>query len=196
MKHIIAAFLFIGLYSSIAIAQFEKDCVELSLSGSIGSLTETGSAGSISISQSFTYLFLTTALDYYVSDGLSLEPEIGFMAIEKSSPSQSVLLNLSYTSRLPKSMVALFLRGGYGLGNSLTISPYGNIPMQISNKWDVNTLNFGAGLKILFNENVALRTELNYRRQSFTRGSTYYSSSQDYVYSNVGLLLGFSILLH
>jgi opacity protein-like surface antigen len=198
MKQLIAIILTMCVYSSIGFAQFEKNNVELSFSGSMGSWTVkvAPSYGSSSQSQSYTYIYLTTVVDYYLIDGLSLEPEIGFYAIQQNSPSQSILMNLSYTSRIPNSMIALFLRGGYGIGNAITVAPYGNSPWYTSDKWNVNLINAGAGVKILLNENVALRIEANYRRDSFTQSATTYSSSADFSYSDVALLFGFSILLH
>jgi opacity protein-like surface antigen len=188
MKQVIGMVLAICLCTSFASAQFTKNSVELSLSGSMGVWTPS------SQSQSYTYIFLTSDVDYYIIDGLSLEPEIGFTAVENSQPSQSILLNLSYTSRIPNSNTALFLRGGYGIGNTVLWAPFGSIPIQLSNDLNIYTINVGAGLKILLRENVALRVEGNYRQQSYKPNYGNYSSSTEQ-YSNFALLLGFSILL-
>jgi hypothetical protein len=136
---------------------------------------------------------------YYLIDGLSIEAELGLLAVEKEDPAQFILGNVSYTYRLPDSRVALYGRIGYGVSNSVQLPVQPGIVSRVTNNFDVNVFNGGVGLKILVSQGAALRAELNYKRHSWTTEyhSYYggYSSKTDYTYSNTGLLLGFSILI-
>ncbi|MFZ1978685.1 MAG: hypothetical protein WAV76_12080 [Bacteroidota bacterium] len=83
------------LMSSTVFAQFEKGNIELTLSGTAGYEKESPSA-SLNNSESIGYAMLNISVGYYLINGLSVEPQIGFLEMEKSFPSQSALLNLSY----------------------------------------------------------------------------------------------------
>jgi len=186
-------------------AQFDSGHVELSLMGTGGYQRQTP-ATLANDSQFLGYAMLNLSVGYYFISGLSVEPQIGFVAIEKSFPSQSTLLNISYTRLIPSSTVALFARVGYGISNSLSPPMLAFVPTRISNKWDVHVLNAGAGTKILIKENVVLRLELNYRKESFQYQipiGLYYvdnkavelTKGEDFTNSYVGMLFGFSFIL-
>jgi opacity protein-like surface antigen len=178
-------------------AQFKKGDVELSFSGSLGSNTITeSSSGGYSFSNSSTekYLFFSVSPGYYLLDGLSVEPEISFTANQHEQPAQYLLLNLSYTYLLPNSREALFLRAGYGISNSVQMPVLGAAVVHTSDKFNVGVLNLGAGAKFLVTQSVILRAEVNYRSHTWSNDEGY-GYSDDYAYSNVGLLVGFSILL-
>ena len=203
MKRILWMVLLLTTSYLLCYAQFEKGQVELSLIGNAGYQKETTS--SHSNSESVGHVLINACVGYYIVDGLSLEPQIGLLAIENVKPSQSVLLNLSYTGRIANSNIALFLRGGYGISNSISIPMFAYTPIRIQDKWDVHILNVGAGVKFLIKECATLRFELNYRTETYPyelhhyyySGSySYdYTESVDYTFSSLGLLFGISIIL-
>lgn len=74
--------------------------------------------------------------------------------------------------------------------------------MKISNEMDVKVTTVGGGVKYLVSPWAALRLEINYKSHNGSREyeTSYsypdrYASKMEYQYSNVGLLVGFSILL-
>jgi hypothetical protein len=188
-----------------ASAQYEQGNIELTLSGTAGYQRESAS-GDVSNSQNIGYAMLNLDAGYYIFNGLSLEPQIGFLVIENSYPSQSVLLNISYTKRISNSPFAVYLLGGYGISNSLSPPFLESIPVRVDDKWDVHIINAGFGTKILIKDNVVFRMELNYRRESFEytvpvgmfifNGNVMTAAQTvDFVNSYIGLIFGFSIIL-
>ncbi len=203
MKSVITLSSVLLLAAAVACAQFKKGDVELSFSGSIGSWSNHYSdtysgGGSYSSSDSRNYVFLAVSPGYYLADGLSVEPEFSLMAAEESKPIQYLLMNLSYTHLLPNSIVAPYARAGYGVANSVQMAGMTVLPIEASSKFDIGVFNAGAGVKVLLNRFVVLRTEINYKSHAW-------SDSQDYGYgishksesklSFFGLQLGFSVLL-
>ncbi len=184
-------------------AQFEKGHVELTLMGTAGYEKEKTSSNSNS--ESIGYVSINTCAGYYFIDGLSIEPQLGLLAIENMSPAESVLLNLSYTGRITNSNIALFLRGGYGVANALSTPILNNLPIGPRDKWDVHILNIGAGIKFIIKENITFRCEVNYRTESYpytTYNYVYLGNSYgynpetiDYTLSYYGILFGFSVIL-
>ena len=197
--------LFVLANSTIAFAQFEKGNTELTLSGTAGYQKESPSFTSNN-PESLEYCMLNICVGYYIVNGFSVEPQIGFLAIDKSYPSQSALLNLSYTYRISHSALALFVCSGYGLSNSLCSPVIGFIPLRSEVISDVHIINAGAGIKILMMDNVILRIEANYHKESFEYDALeglyydndtimYYTKTEDSSISYVGVLFGFSIIL-
>ncbi len=183
------------LSATTANAQFKRGDVELSFSGSIGSWSPPSTPAYKVESQNYASLYVVPG--YYVADGLSVEPELGFMAVENSKPAQYLLLNLSYTYLIPETKAGCFVRAGYGLANALEY-PFGNgIVVQASDKFNVGVLNLGVGAKFLISSSVLVRTEFNFKKHSWTEESTspYYSYKWDFTESTIGLILGFSIVL-
>jgi opacity protein-like surface antigen len=183
-----------------AFAQFEQGTVEMSLTGTAGyqKVSVSGGSTSSSSSESLGYLYLNTTFGYYLTDGLSLEPQLGTFLMENEPPSESILLNLSYTKPITNTSVALFCRIGYGLGNAISYVALGMAPLRMTNDWDVQIFNMGGGLKILVAENIALRAELNYRSETYDLRDVLYSNTSsdiEYTFSNTALLFGFSVLL-
>jgi hypothetical protein len=203
MKRYILLALILVTSISISSAQYDKGKVEISLIGNAG--YQKASTSSAVSSGTTGFIFLNSCIGYYLSDGLSIEPQIGMVAIENYSPAQSVLLNLSYTGRLQKSNVALFIRGGYGIANSPSSPIILFTPIDSHGKWDVNILNFGSGFKLLVTDDIALRCEAYYRSESYKQdafnyvftGTTYIvqTTTVDRTLSSYGLLFGFSVLL-
>ncbi|MGD0337957.1 MAG: outer membrane beta-barrel protein [Bacteroidota bacterium] len=173
---------------------------ELTMSGALGQYTTktTTSMNSWNYGNESKENFATISLTagYYFIDWLSLEPEVNLFAYEGGQPGESVLLNLSFTYPLEHSIVAPFIRGGFGLGNAGFIT--GNLPFSsfVSDKFDVKTFNAGAGVKLLIAQSVALKIELNYRYQTYTEnytGCILYSVNNKN--SMIRLFVGFSVLL-
>lgn len=195
MKHsIVFAFASVFLFSS-AHAQFGKGTTEIGLNAGFGSMAESSSNSAYSgssNSSTTTYGVVAFTPAYYVTDGLSIEPELGFTLIapEKgsSSNSYSAVGNLSYTFYSPGGTLAPFFRAGYGVSNGVAI-PVFTGPLDMGDDLSVNIINAGAGLKFLAAPHVCLRTELNYKRQFYSKGQTDYSNG------TIGLQLGVSLLL-
>jgi hypothetical protein len=184
-------------------AQFTKGSKEISVSGSLGSYTYTRkSPGGSSSSRDYQYFTVYLSPGYYITNGLSVEPEVAYLFQKDNTPAQFYLLNLSYTARLGEGKTGLFFRAGYGMGNSMIFTGNNDIPLQLTKSMDVKIINAGAGLKVLLNENVLARIELNYRVNSYSDDSYYYyypygpsSGRYEYTYSNVSLIFGFAYLL-
>ncbi len=184
--------------------QFERKAVEMSLSGTLGSNKVTMNNGGSS-SEAQAYLFLASSVEYYIMDGISIGPQVGLLAVERDPPSQSVLVNISYTRCINDSKAALFIRGGAGKANSVSIPFYGGVlPARIDKEWIVDVYTGGAGVKFIISDAAALRLEANYRVEKFSRDNYIYLGypsnlfqyrAQEISYNNTTLLMGFSVLL-
>ena len=140
---------------------FKKGDWELNFSASIGNLTTTRSSSSSGMygsssdskSSSMFYVQLGVIPAYFVTDGLSIEPEINVLIQSQedvdSKPSLSFLANLSYTFNLPEKKFAPFIRIGYGISNSLQIPAVIGGLGRVSEDLDVSILNAGVGFKFL-----------------------------------------------
>jgi hypothetical protein len=185
---------------SIKKAPFMQGDWELSMTGTIGKSTNTTTSTAASYSwgdeSSKMYGTLSLTAGYYIIDQFSVEPEINYFAYEGAPPGESILLNLSYTYPLKHSIVALFIRGGYGLGNATSFLGIPDVIIRSSDNFDVKTYNAGAGVKLIIAQNVALRIEMNYRLQTYTQD---YSGFTSYSFENknsvMKLFVGFSVLL-
>ncbi len=208
LRSIISLVLFV-LFSFAAFAQpqkpFTKGSWELDLSGSFGSYNYSSTYESISPysnystnhDESYGYFQLAAIPAVYVADGLSIEPEINCFIIKKSAPAFAFLGNLAYTFRIKNQRFAPFVRAGYGISNAFQFPIQNGILARISDKFDIPIINAGVGLKFLLTDAVAFRTELNYRRLSFSDESSYYgyTSKSSTKYNFISVLLGFSVLL-
>jgi opacity protein-like surface antigen len=179
---------------------FNQASWELNLTGSLGSISSTSEysysssyynfGGSDSESRSYFQFGIIPA--YYLIDGLAIEPEINILTVEKAKPSYLLIGNLAYTLKVGSDRVFPFIRAGYGITNSLQIPVNGDLS-RMSDNMDIGVLNLGAGVKTLLTENILLRTEINYRKFSYSSGDDFYSYSMDV--SSVALVFGFSVLL-
>ncbi len=205
MKRFLLLLLLNAIYSATTSAQFEPGKVEITFNGAAGYLKDNLPANLYG-SQSIGYVMLNADVGYYLLDGFSIEPQLGLLATENTFPSRSALLNLSYAHRISTSAIALFIRSGYGISNSLSSPEVGFVPVRINEISNVHLINAGVGAKILVTENVALNIEMNYRRETFddkvptgiyvvTGNFAYLTQTVDYTYSYVGALFGFSIFL-
>jgi hypothetical protein len=183
------------MYSS-SIAQFRKGDVELSMNASLGSRSMKVSSRGYEDSESYNFLYFGVSPGIFVTQGLSIEPEIAFMAMEKQFPTWYFLGNVSYTYRGEGSKLAPFVRAGYGISNGIPVLPGAMAIFRTTNNLDVQVLNVGGGVKYQVAGATYLRAEANYKHYSWSRalysGS---STSTDYSYGDFGILLGFSVLL-
>jgi hypothetical protein len=151
-------------------AQVTRGSWEMSLSatmGSVSSSTEYTYGGKTSTyeSEANTYLSLAIRPGFFVVDGLSIEPELLWTAIEGDQPAIAVLGGLSYTFAIPESPIAPFILVGYGIGNGIPIAQ--RLIGRTSSDFDVSTLNAGGGLKVFVSPNVAFRAEYRYQRYAW-----------------------------
>ena len=176
---------------------FNQGSWELNFTGSLGSIESKTESSSIyfsgSHSESQTYFQLGIIPAYYIIEGLSFEPEINILAIENTEPSFLFLGNLAYTFKIESSHFFPFVRAGYGITNAFQFPVNGTLIQRISSSLDIGVLNLGAGLKTLLTESVLLRTEINYRKFSYSEDSGYVNYSYDL--SSIALVFGFSVLL-
>ena len=201
MRHIavviaaLAAFVHEPVYS-----QTQQGAWELSLSrtfGSVSTSTETsGSFGSSSTdSEAEGYLTLALRPGFFIIDGLALEPEILWTAIEGEPPSFMLSGNLAYTFSIPESRVLPFVLAGYGTGNAIPL--FQTLLFRSSDKLDISVLNIGGGLKVLIAERVAIRTEYRYQRfsQKTDFGFGPYGGTAKSTTNFHNVLIGFSVFL-
>jgi opacity protein-like surface antigen len=177
---------------------FKQASWELNFTGSLGSIESQSEYSSSyyyysdSNSESHKYFQLGIIPAYYLVDGLAIEPEINMFAVETEKPAFLLLGNLAYTVNIKNSKLFPFIRAGYGITNSLQIPVNGNL-IRITSDMDIGVLNLGAGLKTLLTESILLRTEINYRKFSYSDEGTGYKYSMNI--SSIALVFGFSVLL-
>ncbi len=180
-------------------AQYKRGDGELMLLGTVGSVTSTTEltftdpsvAGSESSSERL-YMYLAATPAYYLINGLSAELELGVRALKGVRPAQSAVLHLSYTQSRRRSIVAWFVRGGYGVANGLAVPVYDNIS-RLTDGFDVGVVSLGAGLKIRPAGRGLIRIEANYRLQMYeTKGESY---TMDHSIGSLALLLGVGFVL-
>lgn len=101
MKQVFLASLLVMLVGSLCAAQYDKGDVEISLAGNAGMLMQTikySEPGNVSdCTESRTYALASLACGIYFMDGISIEPEIGILAIQRSYPGQYFIGNICYT---------------------------------------------------------------------------------------------------
>ena len=187
------------LLASMAQAQYRQGDAEFMLLGTAGSVTSSSELkfrdpaipGSTSSSERL-YMYVATTPSYYFIDGLSAELELGVRALKGERPAQSAILHLSYTQSRRRSIVAWFLRGGYGVANGLAVPVYENIS-RLTEGFDVGVVSLGAGLKLRPGGRGLIRMEVNYRMQMYeTLGESY---TMDHTISSIALLLGVGVVL-
>jgi opacity protein-like surface antigen len=195
----VAVALFCGWASLYS--QTKQGAWELSFSGNVGSVSTTTKYKSSFGSSEFKgeaqgFLALVARPGFYIVNGLVLEPEILWTAIEGTEPSFSLSGNLAYNFDIPKSRVTPFVLIGYGTGNAGPF--FQRLLFRTSDKFNVSLLNLGAGVKVFVTERVALRTE--YRFQRFSREESFGSGSFRDTLKEVNqfhhLFFGFSAFLH
>jgi opacity protein-like surface antigen len=199
MKNILTAVCLVFACGSVY-SQTQQGTWELSLSGNFGSVSgssETTSSFGSSQSEQEAQGYLSLALrpGFYIIDGLVVEPEILWTAVEKVPPSFSLSGNLAYNFSIPESHITPFVLVGYGTGNAIPL--FQRLFFRSSDKLDISVLNIGAGVKFFVAERIALRTEYRYQRYSqeetFSSGS--FSSTTKTIQNFHNVFLGFSVFL-
>ena len=197
-------YLFIFLLTTATLccnAQFKQGDFEIGFSLGLGNISNTQESDNNDIikddSQTQNFLAFNIIPAYFIIDGLSFEPEIGYTAMQEVNPSFSLIGNISYTYRIPDQNFAPFIRIGYGLSNSINIMPGDKRLFNGSDELDIGILNGGFGIKFLIENSATLRIEVNYRTYYQTRDEGAYSgdNKREYSYRFISLMLGFSILL-
>ena len=218
-KHLIGSLLLLVLASANLMAQtdstsnpsnsgkkgiFKKGSMEFTLAGTGGSFSESRSGSSSSSSSSSTTLIDISFMPaYYIIDGLSIEPEIGLSIIAPSSGTSSTAYslvgNLAYTfAPSGSSSVAPYVRAGYGISNGVQIpTKSGEFLIELnedskSGYSTVSILNLGVGIKSVIGGHAAIRTELFYKKQSYS--FSYSGASIDYSDGMIGIQFGISLL--
>jgi hypothetical protein len=188
------------LLTSAASAQFKQGDFELMLLGTAGSFTEKveytskiNPTLSGESDESHTYGYIAIAPAYYFIDGLAAELELGIRATDDARPRHSAILNLAFTHHLRGSAIALFARAGYGMANSYSIPVFMDISSGRTDGFDISIINLGAGAKFMFTRSAFIRTELNYRIQSYTLDTDF--SESDFTYNTIALLFGVGLVL-
>lgn len=178
----------------------KKGDVELSVAGTLSSVKMTRGSSS----SDTKYALLSVSPGFYILDGLSVEPEIGWMAHQDDFPSWLFLGNVSYTypGVDQQHRFAPFISVGYGVSNSYQVlTP--QVLVRTSTKLDVGVFNVVGGVKVGVVEGAFLRAEVFYRQYNWTGNSSYYdyvsrsylTQSIDYKVSNLGMSMGVSVIL-
>jgi len=157
----------ISLFSISLHAQFKKGDMELSLMATIDKKTvriEYSTYNGIE-SEENTVIFFSISPAYYIIDNLAVEPEISASSKDNSKTIIGIIANLCYTYHPEKSIGALFVRTGYGLANGLYQPVVRGVVYDKSDKFDINTLTAGCGMKFLISSSAYIKTEINYRYQ-------------------------------
>jgi opacity protein-like surface antigen len=180
MKRLLGLFV---CYLAIAVpdagAQTQRGSWELAAACNLGSMSTSHeySAGGETHSESgdaIGYFALDLRTGVYVVDGLSIEPEVYMLAVEKDPPAFNLGANLAYAFDIPESMVKPFVTIGYGIGNAAPMMQ--RLLGRASDKMDIPVLRVGGGLKVFVSTCVALTTEYRYERYTQERTSSYYGS--------------------
>lgn len=177
-------------------AQTEQGSWELSAACNFGSMSTSyessgGGYSSSGSSDGVTYFALDLRTGYYVTHGLSLEPEIYILGVEDDPPAFSFGANISYAFDIPDSPVKPFVIAGYGIGNAAPIMQ--RLLGRSSDKMDIPALRVGGGLKIFVVRWAALKMEYRYERYSRETSSGFMTAKSTTNYHNV--LFGFSVFL-
>jgi hypothetical protein len=148
-------------------------------------------------SHSSTYFYFSVLPGFFLTEGLSIEPEINLLAVQDVRPGISIIPNISYTYLIPNERTAIYIKAGYGISNSLAFL---GIPMRYGDM-NIGIFNTGFGIKYLISNSAALRIEINYKRSSYEEESLFYNLNGFYTtkstetLENTKVLFGFSLLL-
>ena len=119
MKTILSCICLVSVCRSV-FAQTQQGLWELSLSGNVGSVSgsseTTGPFGNFTSEQEAQgYLSLALRPGFYIIDGLVVEPEFLWTAMDRNPPSYSLSGNIAYNFTIPESRITPFLLvGRYG----------------------------------------------------------------------------------
>lgn len=195
MRTLVAVVALSAFICSGSIAQFRKGNVELSMNASLGSRSIKVSSRGYEDSESYNFVYFGVSSGIFVTQGLSIEPEIAFMAMEQQFPTWYFLGNVSYTYANEGAKLAPFIRAGIGISNGIPVLPGTMAVFRTTDNLDLQVLNIGGGVKYQIAGATYLRAEANYKHYSWSRTLYAASSSTDYSYGDLGLLIGLSVLL-
>jgi opacity protein-like surface antigen len=153
MKHL-AVLIVVVLFTSEGPAQPEPGNVEVSLSASFQNFGSENGGGSSS------NFLIAPRVGFFPYKGLEIEPEVVLLAGEGDAL-YMLNGNIAYNF-LAAGKTVPFLLLGYGIANTV---PIFNLPIADVG-YSVGVLNVGAGAKVFFAKNVAVRTEHRYQRFS------------------------------
>jgi len=179
---LLALVIFFG--SSVLYGQIEKGSWEMSVAGTFGSVSSSTNGND---GESTSLISIAARPGYYVINGLSIEPELYWTAIENERPIFNLAANVSYTFRVAESGVSPFVLAGYGIGNGIPI--FQRLIFRSSDEMDVSVLNAGGGVKFFVTKSVALRAEYRYQRFN-QEGDSFETTANWHT-----ILFGFSVFL-
>jgi opacity protein-like surface antigen len=188
------------LMSSFAYAQCEKGNVELSLIGTAGSLQENEEYESRKQNgDSQKYLMAFFRSGYFLTDNISIEPELSWTAMDETKPALNICGNITYNLPNPNSVIIPFVLAGYGVGNGIPINH--TIFGRSTKDMDIKLLNIGAGAKFKLGKKAALRVEYRFQKFSFESSyreyyyDQYYDTKVKYTLNFNNIFFGFSVFL-
>jgi len=169
-------------------AQTEEGSWEFSLSSNFGLTSQSTEYSSPygtqeSDGESEGFLALAIRPGYYVVDGLVIEPEFLWTAIEGIPPSFSLSGNLAYNFHIEESNATPFILLGYGVGNAIPV--FQRVYVRSSDEWDIPVLNAGAGVKFFVTDHVAFRLEYRFQQYSHEEKSGSYTWKSTMQFHNV-----------
>lgn len=198
MKTNLLPLLFALFLPLISVAQPVQGSKEISLQGFVSNQEYQAkvSAGgqSDSGSDDMTAGSLFMRVGFFVSDNISIDPELTWGFSDQAAPAFAFSLNGSFQAPVNEKLF-VYVTGGAGISNAI---PFANIIIgRATEKFDISMYNFGGGLKYYLTEQVALRTEFRYQVYKYEREESYYFGKAKYEYTqkNNNLLIGFSFLL-
>ena len=153
--------------------QIKQGTWEFSMSGNFGSSSgSTEQSGAISFKTDQPaegYLSLAFRPGFYVIEGLVVEPELLWTALEGAPPSLSLMANAAYHFEVPQSRMVPFVLAGYGWANGI---PRLQVLQHSTDGFDVTAWNIGAGIKYFLSLRVAVRAEYRFQRYSYETTSS------------------------
>ncbi len=121
------------------------------------------------------YFNLNTSIGYYIIDGLSVEPELGFN-LNFDGVTAMVIGNLCYTFNNDSRSTYPFAKASYGFTDILN---YANSNAGIFESLNYKVIGVGAGLKFLQTSSRAFLLEITYMYISGTDGYPAYYYVED-----------------
>ncbi len=150
------------------------------------------------------YGVIYTRFGYFLSDAISIEPELSLTVNDATAPVFVGALHASL-HYLIEEKLGVFFSGGTGLGNSLPVGQ--TVVFKQTEDADVKTFIFGGGIKYYLTQDIAFRNELRYQIWNWkmeyedydydyeTGRYMYFSKSLDYSKKDLMFLMGFTVIL-
>lgn len=183
-----------------ACSQTKQGSIELSFSANAGSTTskfETTSESNSSTSESSQAFFsLAMRPGIFLANGLELEPEFLWTAIEGREPALSLVGNLAYNFGIPRSRVIPFILAGYGAANGLP--RFERMIGKSTNDLDISLWDIGTGVKFMISRQAALRVEYRFQQFAYEMSQEVFTAqvTEKYTWDVHNVFLGFSVFLN